>query len=244
MIDRETNPGAFRTTHWSVVLRAADVATPESAQALETLCRHYWYPLYVFVRRRGYDPDEAKDLSQEFFARLLEAGSLRTLHPDKGRFRSFLLGSLKNFLAKEWRDANRLKRGGGQQIVAWDQFDPEDRYHLEPKVEAAPEELFDRRWAQALVDGVLDRLQAEMEREQLGDRFQKLKPFLQGEAVGQSYAEVAAQLGLSEPAVKSAIHRLRRRYAELIREEVAQTVASPAEVEEEIRYLIRALAAQ
>jgi RNA polymerase sigma-70 factor (ECF subfamily) len=243
MDDETGSPAEFRTTRWSVVLRAADVASPESAQALETLCRNYWYPLYVFVRRRGYSPDDAKDLSQEFFARLLEAGSLRTLHPDKGRFRSFLLGSLKNFLAKEWRDANRLKRGGGQQIIAWDQFDPEDRYHLEPKVEATPEELFDRRWAQALVNGVLDRLQREMEQEQLGERFLRLKPFLQGESAGQSYAEVAAQLGLSAPAVKSAIHRLRRRYAELIREEVAHTVVSPAEVEDEIRYLIRALSA-
>jgi RNA polymerase sigma-70 factor (ECF subfamily) len=243
MDDETGSPAEFRTTRWSVVLRAADVASPESAQALETLCRNYWYPLYVFVRRRGYSPDDAKDLSQEFFARLLEAGSLCTLHPDKGRFRSFLLGSLKNFLAKEWRDANRLKRGGGQQIIAWDQFDPEDRYHLEPKVEATPEELFDRRWAQALVNGVLDRLQREMEQEQLGERFLRLKPFLQGESAGQSYAEVAAQLGLSAPAVKSAIHRLRRRYAELIREEVAHTVVSPAEVEDEIRYLIRALSA-
>src|SRR5262245_38264032 len=114
MDDETGSPAEFRTTHWSVVLRAADVASPESAQALETLCRSYWFPLYVFLRRRGYSPDDAKDLSQEFFARLLQAGSLRTLHPDKGRFRSFLLGSLKNFLAKEWRDANRLKRGGGQ----------------------------------------------------------------------------------------------------------------------------------
>jgi len=243
MDDETRAAAAFRTTHWSVVLRAADVATPESAEALEALCRNYWYPLYVFVRRRGYSPDEAKDLSQEFFARLLESGSLGTPHPDKGRFRSFLLGALKNFLAKEWRDANRLKRGGGQKIIAWDQFDPEDRYHLEPQVEAAPEELFDRRWAQALVNGVLDRLQAEMKREQLGERFRRLQPFLQGESAGQSYAEVATQLGLSEPAVKSAIHRLRRRYAELIREEVAQTVAAPEDVEGEIRYLIRALAA-
>ncbi len=236
--------GQFRTTHWSVVLRAGDVAAPESAQALETLCRHYWYPLYVFVRRRGHDPEMARDLTQEFFARFLEAGSLRDAHADKGRFRTFLLASMKNFLAKEWRDANRLKRGGGQEILAWDQFDPEERYRLEPASdEADPDALFDRRWAQTLVTRVLERLRDEMEREQLGDRFAALKPFLQGDTSGGSYAEVAAKLQLSEPAVKSAIHRLRRRYAEMIREEIAQTVASEAEVNDEVRHLISALAA-
>ena len=136
-----------------------------------------------------------------------------------------------------------LNGEAGSEVVAWDQFDPEDRYHLEPKVEATPEELFDRRWAQALVNGVLDRLQTEMEREGLGERFLRLKPFLQGESAGQSYSEVATRARLIRAGGKSAIHRLRRRYAELIRQEVAQTVTSPAEVEEEIRYLIRALAA-
>jgi RNA polymerase sigma-70 factor (ECF subfamily) len=231
----------FRTTHWSVVLRAADHSTPESAQALEVLCRNYWYPLYVFVRRQGHGPDDAKDSTQEFFARFLAADSLRSAHPEKGRFRTYLLASIKNFLAKEWRDANRLKRGGGQEIIAWDQFDPEERYRLEPRgEEATPEALFDRRWAQTLVTNVLARLQKEMEQEQLGERFAILKPFLQGGSAA-SYAETAARLALSEGALKSAIHRLRRRYAEIIREEIAQTVESPSEIEEEIRHLIKAL---
>lgn len=234
----------FRTTHWSVVLRAGDIAAPESAQALETLCRNYWYPLYVFVRRRGHDAEAAKDLTQEFFARFLEAGSLRDAQSDRGRFRTFLLAAMKNFLAKEWRDANRLKRGGGCEILAWDQFDPEERYRLEPPSgEATADALFDRRWAQTLVTRVLERLREEMDRERLGERFAALKPFLQGDASGGSYADAAAKLQLSEPAVKSAIHRLRRRYAELIREEIAQTVASPEEINDEVRHLISALAA-
>ena len=234
----------FRTTHWSVVLRAADLTTPESKEALESLCRAYWYPLYVFVRRRGSDAEEAQDLTQEFFARFLETDSLQSVHPDRGRFRTFLLAAMKNFLAKEWRDANRLKRGGGQQFIAWDQFDPEERYRIEPaSEEAQPDALFDCQWAHTLVARVLARLQIEMESEQLGERFVELKPFLQGDGAGSSYAQTAAKLGLSEPAVKSAIHRLRRRYAELIRAEISQTVASPAEVEEEIRHLVAALAA-
>jgi RNA polymerase sigma-70 factor (ECF subfamily) len=233
----------FRTTHWSVVLRAADIHTAESAQALESLCRNYWYPIYVFVRRRGHEPEEAKDLTQEFFARLLETESLRAADPSRGRFRTFLLGATKNFLAKERRDATRLKRGGGQQFIAWDQFDPEERYQLEPlSDDASPEAFFDRGWARTLVGRVLSRLQEEMEREQLSDRFVWLKRFLQCDAADASYAEVASQLGLSEPAVKSAIHRLRRRYAQLVREEITQTVVSPEDVEEEIRHLIRALA--
>ncbi|MCI0537468.1 MAG: sigma-70 family RNA polymerase sigma factor [Verrucomicrobiales bacterium] len=233
---------AFCTTRWSVVLLAAERTTPESVQALESLCQLYWYPLYAFVRREGRGPEEAKDSIQEFFARFLAADSIQTAHPDKGRFRSFLLASMKNFLAKEWRDANRLKRGGGKEIIHWDQMEVEERYKLEP-ADAAPDALFDRRWAQTLVTNVLARLQEEMGRERLGERFAALKIFLQGDSTASSYADTGTKLGLSESAVKSAIHRLRRRYAELIREEISQTVAAPAEVAEEIRHLIRMLAA-
>ena len=232
----------FRTTHWSVVLEAG-CADAQGGQALEELCQAYWYPLYVFVRRRGYPPQEAQDLTQEFFARLIHGESLQSVHPAKGRFRTFLLTAMTHFLAKEWRDANRLKRGGGARLLSWDEINPEERYRLEPETGQSPEEFFDRRWALAVVDKALGRLRAEMERAGDGPRFEALKAHLQSAAPACSYAEAAARAGLSEPAVKSAIHRLRRRYAEIIREEVAHTVQSPDEIEEEIRRLIRMLAA-
>ena len=231
----------FRTTHWSVVLSAADQTAPDAAAALERLCRTYWYPLYAFVRREGRGAEDAKDLTQEFFFRFLDGESLRGVHPEKGRFRSFLLASMKNFLAKDWRDANRLKRGGGRQFLPWDEFDPEERYRLESADSSSAEALYDRHWAETLVNQVLGRIEREMREEQLAERFLVLKPFLQGDSVGASYAEVAVRLGLSEAAVKSAIHRLRKRYGELIREEISQTVASDEEVEGEIRHLISAL---
>ncbi|MEN9573642.1 MAG: hypothetical protein RL514_1497 [Verrucomicrobiota bacterium] len=230
----------FHTTHWSVVLEAGG-ADGSARGALETLCRNYWYPLYVFVRRRGYDPHQAQDLTQEFFARLLAGESLKTAQPERGRFRTFLLGALKNFLANDWRDAHRLKRGGGAELLSWDGLDPASRYALEPAIDDPPEALFDRRWAQAVVTTALNRLEGEMRREGTADRCSTLKPFLQGGGDADSYAAVAVRLGLSVAATKSAIFRLRRRYAELIREEVAQTVESSSEVEAEIQYLITLL---
>ncbi len=230
----------FETTHWSVVLEAG--GSSESARpALETLCRGYWYPLYAFVRRRGHGEAEAQDLTQEFFARLLAGESLKTAQPERGRFRTFLLGALKNFLANDWRDAHRLKRGGGAELLSWDGLDPASRYALEPASDDPPEALFDRRWAQAVVTAALNRLEGEMRREGTADRCTTLKPFLQGGGDAESYAAVAGRLGLSTAATKSAIFRMRRRYGELIREEIAQTVASPAEVEAEIQHLITLL---
>lgn len=214
-----------------------DTARP----ALEILCRQYWYPLYVFVRRRGYDEHQAQDLTQEFFARLLVGDSLKTAQPERGRFRTFLLGALKHFLANDWRDSQRLKRGGGTEFISWDELEPERRYALEPMDDASAESLYDRRWAQAVVSNALAELEAESRREGLSERFAALKVFLQGNGGMDSYATVAARLGLSEAATKSAIFRLRRRYGELIREEIAQTVSSPAEVEAEIQYLITLL---
>ena len=231
----------FRTTHWSVVLEAGG-AGASARSALETLCRNYWYPLYVFVRRRGYDTHQAQDLTQEFFARLLASESLKTAQPERGRFRTFLLGALKNFLANDWRDARRLKRGGGAEFLSWDALDSERRYALEPTDGEAPETLFDRRWAQAVVTAALERLEAEMRREGTGERCVALKSFLQGGGDAESYAATGERLGLSVPATKSAIFRMRRRYGELIREEIAQTVGSPEEVEAEIQHLIALLA--
>jgi len=233
-------PGHFRSTHWSVVLEAGS-GSGAAQTALEKLCRGYWHPLYGFVRRRGHDEHEAKDLTQEFFSRLLAGNSLQSVSPEKGRFRTFLLAALKNFLASEWRDANRQKRGGGREFIAYDEFTTEESEHVATSGALDPEALFDLRWARALLAASVGRLEREMEREGLQERFTALKGFLQGDA--GSYAEAAARTGLSEAGVTSAIFRMRRRYAAILREEVSQTVDSPGEVEAEIRHLIAVLSA-
>jgi len=238
--DSSTPPREFRTTHWSVVLAAG--GTGESARpALERLCHAYWYPIYAFARWRGHDEHQAKDLTQEFFARLLAGSSLQTVSPERGKFRTFLLAALKNFLANEWRDSQRLKRGGGKEILSWDGLEAEERFGHEPADAASPEAWFDRRWAQTVVTSALTQLGGEMERDGVKDRFETLKIFLQGDGGGLSYAEAAQQVGLSEPATKTAIFRMRRRYGELIREQIAETVDSPEQVEAEIQHLIAVL---
>jgi RNA polymerase sigma-70 factor (ECF subfamily) len=223
-----------------MVLRAGN-STEEARGALERLCRTYWYPLYVFVRRRGYDAHAAQDLTQGFFLRLIADESLSTVRPEKGRFRTFLLASMKHFLANDWRDSQRQKRGGGVEHIAWDAFDPEERYQHEPRDVRDPEVAFDRQWAHALVTTALGRLETEMARESEGVRFNALKSFLQGSAAPASYLEAARELGLTESAVKSAIFRMRRRYAEIIRDEISETVDSAGDVEDEIRHLIAIL---
>jgi RNA polymerase sigma-70 factor (ECF subfamily) len=233
------SPPDFCTTQWSNVLRAGK---PSAAQAiaLEQLCAAYWYPIYAFVRKRGYDAHEAQDLTQEFFSRLLKDGSFRAVHPSKGRFRSFLLACLRHFLANEWNRAQRQKRGGGAIVFSLDEEEAEHRYHLEPIDERSPESIFDRRWAEAVLGQVINRLRAEVD----GDgapRFDELKAFLLYDNEAGSHAQTAARLGLSESAVKSAIYRMRQRYAELFRQEIAKTVADPSEIDEEIRYLFTAL---
>jgi RNA polymerase sigma factor (sigma-70 family) len=229
----------FRTTHWSVVLEAG--TAPQGARAMETLCRTYWYPLYAFVRRRGHRDQEAQDLTQEFFMRLLDGETLRSVHPTKGRFRGFLVAAMRHFLANQWRNAHRLKRGGDRWFLSWEELKPEERYGLEPEIEGSPEAIYDR--AQTLAAYALNCLRSEMESEGNGARFEALRGYLEADAAPSTYADMAAQLRLSEPALKSAIHRLRRRYAEFVRQEIAHTVNSPDEVEEEIRRLIELLAA-
>ncbi len=231
----------FRTTHWSVVLLAGGDQTAESAASLEKLCRTYWYPLYAFVRRQGYDPHEAQDLTQEFFCRFIESQALRSADPAKGKFRSFLIGALKNLLANEWDRTTRLKRGGGREIFSWDGLTPEERYLFEPAESTTPERQFDQQWARTLVAVALAKLRGECGLQGTDRRFEVLKVFLSGDPGGISYAEAARQLELSESAAKSAVHRLRQRYAELFRAEVAHTVNGPAEVEAEIRHLFTAL---
>jgi RNA polymerase sigma factor (sigma-70 family) len=234
----ERSVGAFATTHWSVVGRVAASATVESVAALDRLCRQYWQPLYFFVRRRGYNEQDAQDLTQGFFARLLEKGAIEAADPRRGRFRTFLLTSLQNYLANEWDRGNRQKRGGGRQFLSFEEtIGAEAGYQLLPLDTAAPDRLYDRRWAQGVLQAVLGRLRKEFD----GDKFDVLKQFLFGDRGEVSYAEAAARVGLSEAATKSAIYRLRQRYGELFSDEISQTVLHPEDVDDEIRYLLTVL---
>ena len=238
---RSSRAGRFATTHWSVVLAAANPASAKSLDALAALCEAYWYPLYAFVRRNGHNPEDAQDLTQEFFARLLEKNYLADVARDKGRFRSFLLASLKHFLANEWDKARARKRGGGQSFIRLDDKTAESRYKLEPRDSASADKLFERRWALTLLERVLARLREQHTAAGKAKQFDALKAFIGGERGAEGYAAVGAALGMSEANVKVSVHRLRKRYRELLRDEIAQTVGSEAEVEGEIRHLFAAL---
>jgi RNA polymerase sigma factor (sigma-70 family) len=233
----------FATTRWTVVVHAQQGDSTEAREALETLCRAYWYPLYAFVRRQGVMPEDAQDLTQSFFERLIEKNFLADVQREKGRFRSFLLAALKHFLANEWDKARAQKRGGGAVHVPIDTASAETRYGLEPAHFDTPERLFERRWAITLLDRVLERLRDEHVKAGKAELFEQLKPCLTAEKAALSYAELGARVGLSEGAVKVAVHRLRQRYRELLRAEIAETVDSPAEVEDELRHLFTALSA-
>lgn len=242
---QETRSGggrSFAATRWTVVLTAGRGSSPQAGRALEELCRTYWYPLYAYVRGRGHSPHEAEDLTQEFFARLLAKDYLADVDREKGKFRSFLLASLKHFLANEWDRARAAKRGGGRPHLSLDTQMAETRYRSEPANDLIPEKLLDRQWALALLDQVLARLQAEFVADGKKKQFDELKLLLTEGKGATSYAEVAARLGTTEGAAKVAVHRLRRRYRELLREEISHTVAAPAEIEEEIRHLFAAFA--
>lgn len=227
----------FRTTRWSMVLRAgADAA--ESRPALEALCRQYWQPLYTFVRRKGHVPEEAQDLTQAFFERLLENRSLALADPLRGRFRSFLMSSMQRFLADDHDRRNRLKRGGGVRFLEIDGLDAEARYACEPATDVTPERAFEQRWVVTLLERVLGRIEAEVRAEGMGERFEALRGFLVEDRGGVAFAEMATRLNMTEAAVKGVVRRLRARYRELLREEVGQTVEDPADVDAEIRYLL------
>jgi RNA polymerase sigma factor (sigma-70 family) len=236
--DAPTKDHWFTTTHWSVVLAAGETTSPAAQQALETLCRAYWYPLYAYTRREGYTPHDAQDLTQAFFARLLEKDYLASVQREKGKFRSFLLACLRHFLSDERDRARAQKRGGGQALVSFDEQVAENQYRLEPTDEKSAEKLFDRRWALTVLDQARARLRAEYVRAGKTGFYESLAVLEAGGPDTPSYAEVAAQLRATESAVKSALYRLRQRYRELVREGIAQTVADPAEIDEEIRYLI------
>lgn len=232
----------FPVTQWTAVLAAGSRPSPESAAALERLCTLYWYPLYAFVRRSGYSPPDAEDLTQEFFARLLEHNWISAADPHKGRFRSFLLMIIKRFLAKEWDKARTLKRGGHVRFVAL-QFDAaETRYHQEPADTRTPDQVFEQHWALALLAEVLNRLREEYARDGKAGLFEALEPCLIGKREVQPCATLAARLSMSEGAVKMAVCRLRERYRECLKEEIGHTVTSRDEVEEELRHLFRVLA--
>lgn len=234
------NP-VFLTTQWSLVFQAGDATSTVADAALAELCNSYWYPLYAYIRRKGYDPHEAQDLTQEFFLRLLSKNYFAGLDPSKGKFRSFLLACLENFLAKEWNRAHRQKRGGGMVLASFEQENAEGRYQLEPVEQSSPEKIYLRRWALTILERAMQRLKSECMESGKGQLFQDLQGALSGDKNTISYAEVAQRCDMTEGAVQVAVHRLRQRFAELVRDEIRQTVTTAEEVEEELAHLFEAL---
>jgi len=231
----------FSTTQWSQVLAARDGAGTEARQALAVLCETYWYPLYVFVRREGYDADAARDLTQGFFAYLLEKEVLQQVQPSAGRFRSFLLATLRHFISRERGKDQALKRGGGTQTISVDAAAAEARYDLEPTDELTPEQVFESRWAMTVLDRAMERLRQESGESGDLERFQKLQPYLTGQKPRLPYNEIAVELQMTEGAVKTAVYRMRQQFGLNLRQEIAETVADPSEIDDEVRYLLSVL---
>ncbi len=240
---RSDNTGShrFATTHWSLVLTAQGNDSIPAGRALSKLCETYWYPLYAFVRRNGHSSHDAQDLTQAFFEKLLEKNYLGDVMQEKGKFRSFLLASLKHFLANEWKRSQATKRGGGTVLLSLDDTEAEARYQLEPAGEMNAERLFERRWAMTMLDIVMARLREEMKSADKLDLFEELKDRLSGGGDAHSFAESGKRLDLSEGAARVAAHRMKKRYREILRESIGETVADPSEVDDEIRYLISIL---
>jgi RNA polymerase sigma-70 factor (ECF subfamily) len=231
----------FRTTHWSVVLASRNTDPAQAQEALAKLCQAYWYPLYSYVRRLGHSPPDAQDLTQEFFARCLEKDYLQAAERERGKFRSFLLMALNRFLSNEWDKANCQKRGGGQEILSLDAEATETRYVAEPADEMTPEKVFKRRWALAVLEQVLNQLEAEFSEAGKAELFRELKIFLSGEKSESPSAEIAVRLGMTEGALRAAVYRLRQQYRQLLRKTIAETVDSPEAIDDEIRQLLAAL---
>lgn len=239
--DSKVHIAQFATTHWSVIASAGQEASPQSDAALAKLCEAYWYPLYVYVRRQGNGPEDAEDLTQQFFSRLLDKNYLAKADRERGKFRTFLLGSMKNFLINEWKRAGRIKRGGGHSFVSFELDEAEHRYAAEPVSEANAENSYERQWAVALVEQVFANLRCEytaFEKEALLD---ELKGFIWGPENSGSYAEIGRKLNMTEGTVKVAVHRLRQRFRKLLRAEVAHTVSTEEEIDGELRHLIAVL---
>ena len=237
--------GQFEATKWTLVTTAArrkgaDEQPREVAEAMESLCRAYWPPLYAFIRRNGFSAHDAEELTQEFFANLLEKNFLGDVHPDKGRFRSFLLASAKHFLSNHRDHIGALKRGGGRKVISLDSKDFETLGRIEPSHGESPEKSFDRKWAMILLQAVLDRLGAECRADGVERLFNALRGYLTHTEESRPYAQAALELGMSEGSIKVAVHRMRKRYRALLREEIAQTVERDADVDDEIRDLFSA----
>lgn len=239
--DVQTIPGreGFSTTRWTMIVEAGRASDGPGRMAMEELCRTYWYPLYAHVRRRGYSKEDAEDLTQAFFARLLEKNSLDGLSPERGRFRSFLLAALKHFLANEWDKSQCKKRGGGAILLSLDWQDAESRYRIEPADQLSPDKLYDRTWALTLLERVLQRLELA---NQCNAHFAELKPCLTTERRAIDYPEVAARLGMGENTLRVAVHRLRKQYRELLRAEIAETLVDPGLLDDELQALYGAFA--
>ncbi|MEX2212958.1 MAG: sigma-70 family RNA polymerase sigma factor [Phycisphaeraceae bacterium] len=235
-------PSSFALTRWSVVLAAGGSNASAAKVALASLCEAYWYPLYAFVRRRGFTSPEAQDLVQGFFVRLLEKNDFIGLDPERGRFRAFLLACLKHFISNERDRDNALKRGGGKRVISFDAGEAEERYRLEPPDDATPERLFERRWAIALLDQAMNTLRQDYTKAGSEGLFDRLKSQLTDPGDVSRHADIAGELNMTEAAVKKAAQRLRQRYREVIRTQIEETVATPEEVEDEIRDLFAALA--
>jgi RNA polymerase sigma-70 factor (ECF subfamily) len=238
---RDSGPREFATTHWSLVVAAKpdEASRTRARRALEELCRAHWYPLYAFVRYRGYSSEDAQDLTQSFFVRIIEKGGFASADPDRGRFRSYLLGAMKHFLANEWHRAGAQKRGGGVTVLNLDALDPEARYARAKAPSIHPDAGFDKEWAQETTARAIEKLRAESKARGKDELFEALKGSLTGEEPARS--ETAETLGISEGAVKVAVHRLRQRYRELLRAEIAETVTDPSEIDDEMRHLVAAL---
>lgn len=235
--------GSFPTTHWSVVLHAGGGADTQAQAALENLCRRYWYPLYVFVRRQGRMHHEAEDCTQEFLARLLAVGGISYARPELGRFRTFLLTALRNFLTNEWQRTQAAKRGGGEVPVSLDRQEADERFVHEPADPSlSPEQAFDRAWARGMIEAAVTALRTEYEKSGRGALFVCLTPLLWSQNHPESFAQHAARLDMKEQAFTVALHRLRRRIGERLRANVAETVADPADIDAELRHLIASVA--
>lgn len=232
----------FVTTHWSAVVSAGKGGSDQASEALERLCRTYWYPLFAYVRQRGFNPEEAQDLTQAFFLQLIDKRYLAEANPERGRFRSFLLAALGHFLTNEWNKSKAQKRGGGLEFISLQYASKMEEQPVDPGHEMTPERIYERRWAEAVLAKVLERLRGEFDGPQVR-RFDVLKRFLTTDRGQFSYAQAGLELGMKEPAIKSAIHRMRQRWRELMREEIGHTLQTceSKEVDEEIRYLLGVL---
>lgn len=241
-LDKVAESARFETTHWSCVLAAGETAGLESKRALATLCRVYWYPIYAYARRRGIGRDEAADLTQGYFAQVIEQNIVRGADPGRGKFRSYLLGAFKHYLSHEWARARARKRGGGRRLIPLDPHDAEARYGLEPAHDVTADNLFERQWALRLLELAMEDLERQCARDGKQRHFELFKPFLSG-GTSSGYREAGAALGLSEGAARVTVHRLRAQYRRLLREHIGRTVETPEQIDEEIHCLFSALGA-